>query len=66
MFNRGFGASFIVRLVRALVRESVMMTTRDSVFFDSPLSNTGIDQVMRLMHGVFWGGRTQPLLALVV
>ncbi|CAN0496567.1 unnamed protein product, partial [Ectocarpus sp. 8 AP-2014] len=45
VFNRGFGPSFLVRLVSAFVREVMMLSTRDSVFFDSPLSNTGIQQV---------------------
>ncbi len=35
----------MVRLVSAFVREVMMLSTRDSVFFDSPLSNTGIQQV---------------------
>lgn len=45
VFNRGFGPSFLVRLVSAVVREVMMLSSRDSVFFDSPLSNTGIQQV---------------------
>lgn len=34
-----------MRLVSAFVRELMMLSSRDSVFFDSPLSNTGIQQV---------------------
>lgn len=49
MFNRGFGPSFLVRLVRAFIREVMMLGTRDSVFFDSPLSNYGIRQARRSM-----------------
>ncbi|CAN0440510.1 unnamed protein product, partial [Laminaria digitata] len=52
VFNRGFGPMFLVRLVKAFVREVMMLSTRDSVFFDSPLSNTGIQQVTR---GGGWG-----------
>ncbi|CAN0012610.1 unnamed protein product, partial [Phaeothamnion confervicola] len=49
VFNRGFGPSFIVRLVRALIREMIFLTSRDSVFFDSPLSETGIRQTQELI-----------------
>ncbi|CAN0078117.1 unnamed protein product, partial [Sphacelaria rigidula] len=45
VFNRGFGPGFFVRLVSALIREVMMLGTRDSVLFDSPLSTTGIAQV---------------------
>lgn len=51
VFNRGFGPSFLVRLVSAVVREVMMLSSRDSVFFDSPLSNTGIQQVRPLFLG---------------
>ncbi|CAM9889933.1 unnamed protein product, partial [Ectocarpus sp. 8 AP-2014] len=50
VFNRGFGPSFLVRLVSAFVREVMMLSTRDSVFFDSPLSNTGIQQTQELIR----------------
>ncbi|CAN0367693.1 unnamed protein product, partial [Ectocarpus fasciculatus] len=50
VFNRGFGPSFLVRLVSAFVREMMMLSTRDSVFFDSPLSNTGIQQTQELIR----------------
>eukprot|EP00752_Nemacystus_decipiens_P016413 g14670.t1 len=50
VFNRGFGPSFLVRLVSAVVREVMMLSSRDSVFFDSPLSNTGIQQTQELIR----------------
>ncbi|CAM9127714.1 unnamed protein product [Scytosiphon promiscuus] len=50
VFNRGFGPSFLVRLISAIVREVMMLSTRDSVFFDSPLSNTGIKQTQELIR----------------
>ncbi|KAG5179908.1 hypothetical protein JKP88DRAFT_268866 [Tribonema minus] len=50
VFNRGFGPSFLVRLVSALIREALLLTTRDSVFFDSPLSDTGIKQTQELVR----------------
>ena len=50
VFNRGFGPSFLVRLTRAMLREFMMLTTRDSVFFDSPLSDTGIKQTQELIR----------------
>ncbi|CAM9107379.1 unnamed protein product [Pylaiella littoralis] len=50
VFNRGFGPSFLVRLLSAFVREVMMLSTRDSVFFDSPLSNTGIQQTQELIR----------------
>lgn len=50
VFNRGFGPSFFTRLLNAFAREVLMLATRDSVFFDSPLSNTGISQVKLTPH----------------
>eukprot|EP00953_Heterococcus_sp_UTEX-ZZ885_P031380 16469-Heterococcus_DN1.PRE.3 len=50
VFNRGFGPSFLVRLTRAVVREVLMVTSRDSIFFDSPLSDTGIKQTQELIR----------------
>eukprot|EP01134_Creolimax_fragrantissima_P004603 CFRG4603T1 len=48
VFNRGFGPSFFVRLFKAIVREILMITTQDSLFFDSPLSALGRSQANRL------------------
>ncbi|CAM9428122.1 unnamed protein product, partial [Choristocarpus tenellus] len=45
VFNRGYGPGFLIRLIKAIIKELMMLTTRDSVFFDSPLSDTGIRQV---------------------
>jgi len=45
MFNKGFMPhSFLFRLVRGVVRELMMIPTRNSVFYDSPLSAEGIEQ----------------------
>ncbi|CAM9756757.1 unnamed protein product [Discosporangium mesarthrocarpum] len=49
VFNRGFGLGFFVRLTKAFIREVMMLTSRDSVFFDSPLSDTGIRQAQELV-----------------
>lgn len=48
VFNRGFGPSFPMRLVKALLRELRMLFAWDSDFFDSPLSEKGIGQVRDL------------------
>lgn len=50
VFNRGFGPSFVVRLISAFIREMMMLGTRDSVLFDSPLSTTGIAQTQELIR----------------
>lgn len=50
VFNRGFGPSFLVRLVKAAIREFFMGVTRDSIFLDSPLSDTGINQAQELIR----------------
>ncbi|TYZ59289.1 hypothetical protein PybrP1_006565 [[Pythium] brassicae (nom. inval.)] len=48
VFNRGVDWRALVRLVRACVREWLMLPTPDSVFIDSPLSRTGIRQARAL------------------
>ena len=48
VFNKGFGPSFFIRLITALIREFLMVTTLDSIFFDSPLSAEGITQAKEL------------------
>lgn len=49
VFNKGFGPSFPVRLVRALLREVGMFFQPDSVFVDSPLSKVGLQQAWDLL-----------------
>lgn len=48
VFNKGFGPMFIVRLLGAVVREILLIPTRDSVFIDSSLSKEGLGQVQEL------------------
>eukprot|EP01084_Bolivina_argentea_P267001 453082_1 len=48
VFNCGFGLSFFIRLARAIIAELVLLPTRDSVFFDSPLSEAGLKQTQEL------------------
>jgi len=50
VFNRGFGASFFVRLGNAILKEAMMMPTRNSLFVDSPLSDLGAKQVDSLIE----------------
>eukprot|EP00189_Rhodosorus_marinus_P011449 CAMPEP_0184746602 /NCGR_PEP_ID=MMETSP0315-20130426/9132_1 /TAXON_ID=101924 /ORGANISM="Rhodosorus marinus, Strain UTEX LB 2760" /LENGTH=356 /DNA_ID=CAMNT_0027219257 /DNA_START=91 /DNA_END=1161 /DNA_ORIENTATION=- len=48
VFNKGFGPSFLVRLSNALIREIMLIPTRDSIFIDSSLSDEGLAQVAEL------------------
>ena len=44
VFNRGFGPSFLVRLVKAVLYELYLIPFDDSCFLDSPLSDLGFEQ----------------------
>lgn len=44
VFNRGFGPSFLVRLVRVTLHELYLLPWDDSAYLDSPLSELGIQQ----------------------
>lgn len=48
IFNKGFGPSMFVRLIKGIIREASLMCTMDSVFFDSPLNTEGIEQAKEL------------------
>lgn len=51
MFNKGFMPhSFLYRLIRGVIRELVMLPSRHSVFYDSPLSAEGVDQAQSLSN----------------
>ena len=44
VFNRGFGPSFLVRLVRVTLHELCLLPFDDSAYIDSPLSELGLEQ----------------------
>uniref|UniRef100_A0A6T0R787 Uncharacterized protein n=1 Tax=Alexandrium monilatum TaxID=311494 RepID=A0A6T0R787_9DINO len=44
VFNKGSKLTLPIRLVRALVKEALMLFDQDSLFIDSPLSKVGINQ----------------------
>ncbi|CAE7568847.1 unnamed protein product [Symbiodinium pilosum] len=44
VFNQGWKIFLPFRLVRALIREATMTFQRDSIFYDSPLNDKGIQQ----------------------
>jgi len=48
VFNRGFGPSFLVRLVKAVLYELYLIPFSDSCFLDSPLSDLGLEQCASL------------------
>ncbi|KAG1710988.1 hypothetical protein DVH05_013708 [Phytophthora capsici] len=48
VFNRGFNLRAFVSLLRAVVREWLLLPTGDSVFLDSPLSRRGRFQAQNL------------------
>eukprot|EP00124_Ichthyophonus_hoferi_P003673 Ihof_evm2s334 gene=Ihof_evmTU2s334 len=50
VFNRGFGPTFPIRLIKGIFRELINLVTRDSLFFDSPLSELGISQAKALQE----------------
>lgn len=49
VFNVGSKLTLPIRLVRALISEMFMVFEQDSLFFDSPLSNIGIQQAWDLL-----------------
>ena len=53
VFNKGFGPSIIARIIKALIRETKLMVTMDSVFLDSPLNMDGIEQANELVKDIF-------------
>jgi hypothetical protein len=55
VFNKGFGKDFPGRLGRALAEEARVVTTLDSVFVDSPLSEEGCTQAKELKKFVEGG-----------
>jgi hypothetical protein len=48
IFNKGFGPSMGVRLIKGFIRETIMMISMDSVFLDSGLNEDGFDQAKEL------------------
>ena len=48
VFNKGFGPSFIFRLISAWFRELKLFHTKDSIFLDSPLNEEGFVQAKEL------------------
>jgi broad specificity phosphatase PhoE len=48
VFNRGFGPSFLVRLVRVTLHELYLLPLDDSAYVDSPLSARGLEQCASL------------------
>jgi len=48
IFNRGFGPKFFFRLIRGIIRELLLLPTRDSVFVDASLCEEGMKQVLHL------------------
>lgn len=50
VFNRGFGPSFLVRLVRVTLYELYLMPWDDSAYIDSPLSDLGLEQCTALQR----------------
>jgi broad specificity phosphatase PhoE len=57
VFNKGFGPSFFLRLAKAFVREIRLLSTRDSVFFDSPINHEGAEQALKVRE--FLAHRTE-------
>jgi len=48
VFNRGFGPSFLWRLLSTLLHELLLVPVDDSAFLDSPLSPLGLQQCGQL------------------
>jgi len=64
VFNKGFNSSFPGRLFNALAEEFSEITTLDSVFVDSPLSEEGCDQAKGLAK--FIEGNTDEGIGAIV
>jgi len=50
VFNKGFGPMMPVRLIKALIGEAMLFFDQDSIFCDSPLNQTGVDQAWDLLR----------------
>lgn len=50
VFNRGFGPSFLVRLIAVTLRELYLLPWDDSAYIDSPLSALGREQCYQLQR----------------
>jgi len=48
VFNRGFGLSFLMRLLRVTLYELYLLPHDDSAYLDSPLSDLGLEQCAAL------------------
>ena len=57
VFNRGFGPSFLWRLVTTVLYELYLIPFQDSAFIDSPLSDRGYEQCDGLRNFL---GKPQP------
>ena len=49
VFNRGFHPiKFPIRLIKAIIREFILLVSKDSIFVDTPLCDTGKKQAEKL------------------
>ncbi|OWZ23657.1 hypothetical protein PHMEG_0001429 [Phytophthora megakarya] len=62
VFNRGLNLRALVSLLRAVVREWLLLPTGDSVFLDSPLSQRGRFQAQSLRNHVHSSLQTESAL----
>lgn len=53
VFNKGFGITFLPRLIYALIKETLLFLFLDSIFIDSPLNEEGFEQAKKLSQFIF-------------
>lgn len=61
VFNKGINLSLIVRLCLALLRETYLFLSLDSVFIDSPLNEDGFEQAKKLAEFIFDKSRSNSV-----
>jgi hypothetical protein len=59
VFNRGFGPSFLVRLLRVTLHELYLLPFEDSAYLDSPLSEYGLEQCIKLQASTITSSETK-------
>ncbi|EER06320.1 conserved hypothetical protein [Perkinsus marinus ATCC 50983] len=52
VFNKGFGPSFPLRLLKCSIKELELMPTADSLYWDAPISPDGIQQSLKLLNWI--------------